>query len=105
MTTIDELETFRLKGLTNKLLAGESITSLAEEFEVVIPPTMTLKFVCASCQGEFPMRVITKDMEYIHRYIKCPHCRQSSYLSSIQTVGKEQKEMDDLLSIFGEEDE
>jgi hypothetical protein len=50
------------------------------------------------------MRVITKDMEHINRYIKCPHCRQSSYLSTIQTVNKDKTDLSDLMSIFGDEE-
>jgi transposase-like protein len=102
--TIDELETLRLKGLTNKLLADVPIEELADEFQVTIPPALTLKFVCPNCTEEFPVRVITKDMGSINRYIKCPHCRNSSYLSTIQTVGKEQKALNDLLFWLGEED-
>jgi len=103
MTTIDELEMSRLKGLTNKLLAGESIDTLAEEFEIPIPSMMTLKFVCTNCLDEFPMRVITEDMSNVNRYIKCPHCRQASYLSTIQTVNKDRINIDDLFKHFGED--
>ncbi len=104
MPTIDELETFRLKGLTNKLLAGEPIENLVDEFQVAIPPAMTLKFICPNCTEEFPIRVITKDMDSVNRYIKCPHCRQSSYLSTIQTVDKEQKAINDLFTWLGKDE-
>lgn len=98
MNSIDDLETLRLKGLTNKLLGGDSIEELGEEFQVTIPPALTLKFICPTCNDAFPIRVVTKDMGSVNRYIKCPHCRQSSYLSTIQTVGKEQKAITDLFT-------
>ncbi len=103
--TVDELDPSRLKGLTNKLLAGEPIDTLAEEFNVILPPAMTLKFICPSCSEEFPIRVITKDMKSVHRYIKCPHCRNNSYLSTIQTVGKDQKTFDNLMTWLGDFDD
>jgi len=105
MQTIDELDTMQIKRLTNKLLAGEPRDVLADEFKIELPLALTIRFVCPSCEDDIPIRVVTKDMGHVNRYIKCPKCRNSSYLSTIQTVNKDQKEFDNLLAMFSDTNE
>ena len=102
MSSVENLSEDRRRTLLSKLIKGGDLDGLGNEFALTVPKRMTVQFQCPNCDKEFSNRLMTKDMEGMRKYVRCPECKKKAYLSDIGAPKEAARISEDPLGDFFE---